>query len=137
MKLAGEHRFAVPRETLWKALLDPALLANVLPGCEPLEATGRRHGKEKAPVERSKSVHDPRSTGISSRSTRMLDTAVPRCMTLIVPPRARAVTPEPDRHGGSQRDRRRARADRESPSQRAAMKRRSESEPRTSRRRNA
>jgi carbon monoxide dehydrogenase subunit G len=36
VKLAGEHAFAVPRERLWQALLDPELLARVLPGCEPL-----------------------------------------------------------------------------------------------------
>lgn len=40
MKLEGEHRFPVGREALFAALLDPALLARVLPGCEPLEATG-------------------------------------------------------------------------------------------------
>jgi carbon monoxide dehydrogenase subunit G len=40
VKLAGEHTFAVPRERLWRALVDPELLARVLPGCEPLEATG-------------------------------------------------------------------------------------------------
>jgi carbon monoxide dehydrogenase subunit G len=40
VKLAGEHTFAVPRERLWRALTDPELLARVLPGCEPLEATG-------------------------------------------------------------------------------------------------
>jgi carbon monoxide dehydrogenase subunit G len=40
LKLAGEHTFAVPRERLWRALTDPELLARVLPGCEPLEATG-------------------------------------------------------------------------------------------------
>lgn len=40
MRLEGEHLFAVSRETLWAALLDPMLLANVLPGCEPLESAG-------------------------------------------------------------------------------------------------
>ena len=40
MRLEGEHLFAVPRERLWAALLDPTLLANVLPGCEPLESAG-------------------------------------------------------------------------------------------------
>ena len=37
MKLAGEHTFPIARERLWVALLDPGLLARVLPGCEPLE----------------------------------------------------------------------------------------------------
>lgn len=40
MKLAGEHRFAVARERLWAALVDPSLLARVLPGIESLEPTG-------------------------------------------------------------------------------------------------
>ncbi len=37
MKLAGEHRFDAPRERVWRALLDPAILARTLPGCERLE----------------------------------------------------------------------------------------------------
>jgi carbon monoxide dehydrogenase subunit G len=36
VKLEGEHTFPVSREHLWLALLDPSLLARVLPGCEPL-----------------------------------------------------------------------------------------------------
>lgn len=45
MRLEGEHTFAVPRERLWTALLDPTLLANVLPGCEPLESVGENAWK--------------------------------------------------------------------------------------------
>jgi hypothetical protein len=37
VKLAGEHTFPIARERLWVALLDPGLLARVLPGCEPIE----------------------------------------------------------------------------------------------------
>ncbi len=37
MKLEGEHTFPVSREHLWLALNDAALLARVLPGCEPLQ----------------------------------------------------------------------------------------------------
>jgi hypothetical protein len=37
LKLAGEHRFEAPRELVWRALLDPAILARTLPGCERLE----------------------------------------------------------------------------------------------------
>ncbi len=37
MKLAGTHIFAVPRERLWEALLDPEILARTLPGCDALE----------------------------------------------------------------------------------------------------
>lgn len=40
MKLEGEHTFPVSRAELWNALLDPDLLARVLPGAEPLESTG-------------------------------------------------------------------------------------------------
>lgn len=40
MKVAGEHRFESPREEVWKALLDPTVLAATMPGCEKLELTG-------------------------------------------------------------------------------------------------
>ena len=40
MKLQGEQLFAVDRARLWDALLDPTLLARVLPGAEPLVSTG-------------------------------------------------------------------------------------------------
>jgi len=40
VKLAGEHRFAQPREQVWEALVDPTVLARVLPGIEQLESTG-------------------------------------------------------------------------------------------------
>jgi len=45
VKLAGEHRFEIGRERLWRALVDPALLSRVLPGCEPLEPTGENAWK--------------------------------------------------------------------------------------------
>ena len=40
MKLAGEYLFNAPRETVWKSLLDPEVLASILPGCEKLELVG-------------------------------------------------------------------------------------------------
>ena len=40
MKLAGQHRFEAPRELVWRALQDPAILARTLPGCERLEQVG-------------------------------------------------------------------------------------------------
>ena len=40
MELVGEHTFNVPRETVWKFLLDPDVLKASLPGCEKLEAVG-------------------------------------------------------------------------------------------------
>jgi hypothetical protein len=40
MKLAGEYVFDAPRDSVWRALLDPVVLASVLPGCEKLELVG-------------------------------------------------------------------------------------------------
>lgn len=37
MKISGNHTFSAPRERVWEALLDPAVLSTVLPGCEQLE----------------------------------------------------------------------------------------------------
>lgn len=36
----SSHEFAWPRERIWQLLLDPAVLARLLPGVEKLEATG-------------------------------------------------------------------------------------------------
>jgi carbon monoxide dehydrogenase subunit G len=40
MELVGEHTFNVPREQVWKFMLDPEVLKACLPGCEKLEAVG-------------------------------------------------------------------------------------------------
>ena len=40
MKLAGSYTFDAPRDIVWQALLDPEVLANVMPGCEKLEQVG-------------------------------------------------------------------------------------------------
>lgn len=40
MKIQGEYHFDAPRAVVWKALLDPEILARTLPGCEKLERTG-------------------------------------------------------------------------------------------------
>jgi carbon monoxide dehydrogenase subunit G len=40
MKLAGDYLFAAPQALVWDALLDPKVLASVLPGCERLDLTG-------------------------------------------------------------------------------------------------
>ena len=37
MKVAGEYTFEAPAAEVWKALLDPVVLAAVMPGCEKLE----------------------------------------------------------------------------------------------------
>ena len=40
MKIAGDYSFDVPRETVWRALLDPKVLQKTLPGCEELKQIG-------------------------------------------------------------------------------------------------
>jgi carbon monoxide dehydrogenase subunit G len=44
MKIKGRHSFDVSREVVWQALLDPEVLAKVLPGCEELrESAGHTY----------------------------------------------------------------------------------------------
>lgn len=40
MKIQGDYHFDAPRTVVWRALLDPEVLARTLPGCEKLERTG-------------------------------------------------------------------------------------------------
>ena len=40
MKVAGEYHFDAPPEEVWEALLDPEVLAAIMPGCKKLEMTG-------------------------------------------------------------------------------------------------
>lgn len=40
MKVAGEAVLHAPAESVWDALLDPAVLVRTIPGCERLETTG-------------------------------------------------------------------------------------------------
>jgi uncharacterized protein len=40
MRIAGDHRFTHSRDEVWRALLDPAVLAATLPGARRLEPTG-------------------------------------------------------------------------------------------------
>ncbi len=40
MKIGGEYLFAAPQDVVWDSLLDPVVLASVLPGCERLDRTG-------------------------------------------------------------------------------------------------
>ena len=45
MDLAGTYTFDAPRDTVWQALMDPEVLAKVIPGCENLEQTGENEYK--------------------------------------------------------------------------------------------
>lgn len=38
MEITGEHRFRAEAERVWRALLDPEMLREALPGCEEFEA---------------------------------------------------------------------------------------------------
>lgn len=40
MKIDGTYTFDAPRDAVWEALLDPEVLASVMPGCEKLDKTG-------------------------------------------------------------------------------------------------
>ena len=40
MTMSGEQQLAASRETVWKALNDPAILKACIPGCETLELIG-------------------------------------------------------------------------------------------------
>ncbi|HSM61650.1 MAG TPA: carbon monoxide dehydrogenase subunit G [Longimicrobiales bacterium] len=41
MKIAGEYDFDGPQPLVWETLLDPEVLASVLPGCEKLDVVGQ------------------------------------------------------------------------------------------------
>ena len=45
MKIEGSYPFAAPRDQLWPMLLDPDVLAKVMPGCESLETVGENQYK--------------------------------------------------------------------------------------------
>jgi carbon monoxide dehydrogenase subunit G len=40
MELSGDHSFSVPRERVWRFMLDPETLRQCLPGCEKLDEIG-------------------------------------------------------------------------------------------------
>lgn len=40
MKLEGSYTFIASQDIVWEMLLDPAVLANIMPGCQKLEQTG-------------------------------------------------------------------------------------------------
>lgn len=40
MKLTGEYAIPAPKETVWEALNDPAILQECIPGCESFDSSG-------------------------------------------------------------------------------------------------
>lgn len=40
MELTGEYRITAPRDVVWRAVLDPQVLAACIPGCKELEQSG-------------------------------------------------------------------------------------------------
>ena len=50
MDMTGERRIAAPRQKVWDALNDPAILKACIPGCESLEKTGDTDLKATAAV---------------------------------------------------------------------------------------
>ena len=47
VELEGTYEIAAPRELVWEMVLDPDVLARVMPGCEKLERTGEDEYKGK------------------------------------------------------------------------------------------
>lgn len=45
MRVKGQHTVSAPQQRVWDALLDPAVLARTLPGCESLDPIGENHYK--------------------------------------------------------------------------------------------
>jgi carbon monoxide dehydrogenase subunit G len=50
VKIEGSSDIPAPRERVWAAFLDPAILARALPGCEGLEAIGTGEYKAKMKI---------------------------------------------------------------------------------------
>jgi carbon monoxide dehydrogenase subunit G len=50
MEMTGERRIAAPRERVWEALNDPAVLQAAIPGCESVERTGENEFQARVAV---------------------------------------------------------------------------------------
>ncbi|WP_237215954.1 SRPBCC family protein [Falsiroseomonas oryziterrae] len=50
MEMTGERRIAAPRQRVWEALNDPAVLQAAIPGCESVERTGEDEFQAKVAV---------------------------------------------------------------------------------------
>ena len=40
MKVEGQHTFDASRAAVWSAVLDPEVIASIMPGCDALEQVG-------------------------------------------------------------------------------------------------
>lgn len=60
MDVSGSYTLYLPREQVWRALLDPDVLRRVVPGCEELERTGedRYRGRVRVGVAAVKGTYD-------------------------------------------------------------------------------
>lgn len=76
MKISGSHQLAVPRDRVWQALQDPAVLARTLPGCVQLE----RVGDDEYRVTVAAGVGSIK--GIYTGSVALADQQPPDCYTL-------------------------------------------------------
>lgn len=47
MKIEGTHKIDAPRDRIFAALVDPAILQKCIPGCEQMEKTGENQYKAK------------------------------------------------------------------------------------------
>ena len=47
MKIEGTQKFEAPRERIFAALIDPAILQKCIPGCEQMEKTGENQYRAK------------------------------------------------------------------------------------------
>jgi uncharacterized protein len=47
MKIDGAHKIEAPRERIFTALIDPAILQKCIPGCKEMEKTGENQYKAK------------------------------------------------------------------------------------------
>ncbi len=50
MKLEGNHAFKAPRQVIWELLLDPQVIAKIIPGCDELKAVGEDEYESKLTI---------------------------------------------------------------------------------------
>ena len=50
MKLEGNYAFKAPRQVIWELLLDPQVIAKIIPGCDELKAVGEDEYESKLAI---------------------------------------------------------------------------------------